>query len=62
MKKGFGWFFCILGGLNVIRGFTMLFEGMGGGILILGIGFIVLGIWMISTSRPKEEMDLTNKK
>lgn len=62
MKKGFGWFFCILGGLNIFRGFIMLSEGMGGGILIFGIGFIVLGIWMINTSKPKEDKSQMSSK
>ena len=60
MKKGFGWFFVILGGLNIIRGFMMLAEGMGGGILFFGIGFIVLGVWMINTSKANEDKSTTN--
>ena len=54
MKKGFGWFFVIWGGLNIIRGILMLAGGMGGGIFLFGIGFIALGIWMINTSKPKD--------
>jgi hypothetical protein len=53
-KRGWGWFFVILGGLNIIRGFLMLSGGMGGGIFLFGIGFIVLGVWMINTSKPKD--------
>jgi hypothetical protein len=54
MKKGFGWFFLILGALNVFRGFAMISQnvGNGGGILFFGIGFIGLGIWMINSSKP----------
>ena len=55
MKKGFGWFFIILGGLNVFRGLMMIGEGMnmGGGVLFWGVGFIVLGYWMISSTKSK---------
>lgn len=57
MKKGFGWVFAILGVLNVIRGFGMISQnvGNGGGILFLGIGFIGLGAWMISSSKPDND-------
>jgi hypothetical protein len=63
MKKGFGWFFVILGALNVFRGFAMISQsvGNGGGILFFGIGFIGLGIWMISSSKPKDDNNLPTK-
>ena len=55
MKKGFGWFFTILGGLNIIRGLMMFGIGTaGGGIFLIGIGFIVLGVWMINTLKPNK--------
>jgi len=52
MKKGFGIFFIILGALNILRGIVMLDGGMnnGGNLLIFGIGFIGLGIWMVSSA------------
>ena len=55
MKKGFGWFFIVLGGLNIVRGFgTLSFdEGLGGRLIVFAIGFIILGIWMVSSSKTK---------
>jgi hypothetical protein len=52
MKKGFGWFFVILGALNLFRGIVMLDAGMdhGGGLLVMAIAFVGLGAWMISTA------------
>lgn len=63
MKKGFGWFFVILGALNVFRGFAMISQNVvnGGGILFFGIGFIGLGIWMINSSKPKDDNNLPTK-
>jgi uncharacterized membrane protein HdeD (DUF308 family) len=57
MKKGFGWFFSILGGLNIIRGLIMIANENANGawILFWGIAFIVLGVWMVSSSKPKEK-------
>lgn len=57
MKKGFGWFFIVLGALNVFRAFVMFSQqaGNGGGILFWGIGFIGFGSWLISSTKPKEE-------
>jgi len=52
-KRGWGWFFVILGGLNIIRGFILLVDNGSTGILLGGIGFCVLGLWMINTSKPK---------
>lgn len=51
MKKGFGIFFIILGALNILRGILSLDAGMsnGGNLLIFGIGFVGLGIWMVSS-------------
>ena len=62
LKKGFGWFFCILGVLNIFRGLTMFEYDMYGETYIgwfifWAIGFIVLGVWMINTSKPKEQKE-----
>jgi|GEM_PF-2993459 len=64
MKKGFGWFFVVLGALNIIRGFAMISQnvGNGGGILFFGIGFIGLGVWMISSSQKKNDDNLPSKQ
>ena len=58
MKKGFGWFFIVLGVLNLLRGFATFSSEphYAGGILTFGIFILVLGIWMV-TSKSK-----TNKK
>jgi uncharacterized membrane protein HdeD (DUF308 family) len=55
MKKGFGWFFIILGVLNLFRSFIMYSQGTdnAGGILIFGITILVLGIWA-TLSKPKD--------
>ena len=53
MKKGFGWFFIVLGILNIIRGsimFTNSADNNAGFLIIWAIGFIVLGGWMLSSS------------
>ena len=57
MKKGFGWFFAIIGVLDIFRSISMLSGGNsnGGGMLLFGVGLIVLGIWMITSSKPKED-------
>lgn len=52
MKKGFGWFFVVMGVLNIFRGAITPLEG-GFGLILFGILFIVLGGWMINTSKPK---------
>jgi len=64
MKKIFGWFFLVLGILNIIRGFYMLSQnvGNGGGILFWGIGFIGLGVWMISSSPPQKDNNIPSQK
>ena len=55
MKKGFGWFFIVLGVLNIVRGFgTHSFnEGLGNGLIVFAVCFIILGFWMVSSSKSK---------
>jgi len=55
-KRGWGWFFVILGGLNIFRGGLMLSGNIinGNGILLGGLGLVALGIWMIKTSKPNK--------
>ena len=62
MKKGFGWLFIVLGILNIFRGCAMINIGTGnaGGTFFWAIGQIVLGIWMIDTSKPKENKLTSN--
>jgi len=59
MKKGFGWFFIVLGVLNIVRGFgTLSFdEAHGGRLIAFAIGFIILGIWMVSSSKKPPKGD-----
>ena len=61
MKMGFGWFFLIMGVLNIFRGLIMIADNAnnGGGILIIAIVFIALGGWMIDSSKPKESLPAT---
>lgn len=61
MKKFFGWTFTIAGIGNIIRGIGIASEGIiksagqsGGTILFYGIGFIGLGIWMISSGKKEK--------
>ena len=56
MKKGFGWVFIVLGILNFFRSFIMINQGAdnAGGIFIFAIIFLVLGIWMVSSNKPKK--------
>jgi hypothetical protein len=63
MKKGFGWFFLILGILNIFRGFVMIASeaDKGGGFLFWGIAVAVLGGWMISSSKPKGDDSESNE-
>ena len=61
MKKGFGWFFAVLGGLNIIRGVIMLWavtmDTMAVGAIFWGIGFVVLGVWLINSSMKKSDKE-----
>ena len=62
MKKGFGWFFIVLGVLNIVRGAAMLSDAEwaahGGRLIVFAIGFIILGIWMVnSKSKTKKKED-----
>jgi len=59
MKKGFGWFFIILGVLNLFRSFAMFSYGAynAGGIFIFGIIILALGAWMVSSSKPRDNKD-----
>ena len=54
MKKGFGWFFIVLGILNIVRGVAMLSDAEwaahGGRLIVFAIGLIILGITMINYS------------
>lgn len=63
MKKIFGWVFIIAGVGNIIRAVGMASQGVlqsggqnKGGILLFGIGFIILGLYMIGAFK-----DSTNK-
>lgn len=58
MKKGFGWFFIVCGVLSIVRGFAMMsFDtAYGGRLIICSVGFIILGIWMVSSSKPKKQL------
>lgn len=63
MKRGFGWFFVISSILIIIRGILMISAGMdGSGILTIGILSVMLGTWMIDTSKPKEKRSLGNSR
>lgn len=64
MKNGFGWFFLVWGGINIIRGFILLGEGAdnAGGILVFGSLFLMLGIWMISPSKANITTQDTGKQ
>ncbi|MEZ5045329.1 MAG: hypothetical protein R2828_35870 [Saprospiraceae bacterium] len=58
MKKFFGWFMIVAG----IGNFIGLANPNGDpGAVIYGIGFIGLGIYLISSSKKKEEENLPNK-
>jgi uncharacterized membrane protein HdeD (DUF308 family) len=54
MKKGFGWFFIVLGVLNLFRSMLMFNQGTynAGGILVFGIFTFALGIWMVNSNKP----------
>jgi len=65
MKKGFGWFFIVLGVLNIVRGIGMLFYGVewvahGGRLTVFTIGIIILGIWMVNSSKLKTKNNNVN--
>ena len=55
MKKGFGWVLIIIGTLSVLRGFLTLSidAEFGGRLVTFAIGFILLGIWMVNSSKSK---------
>jgi len=57
MKKGFGWFFIVCGVLSIVRGFGMMsFDAAyGGRLIIVAVGFLILGIWMVSSSKSKKQ-------
>ncbi len=62
MKKFFGWLFILAGVGNIIMVFAMAASGATqagsqniGGKLFFGIGFLGLGIWMISSSKPDND-------
>lgn len=69
MKKFFGWFFTIIGTLNIITSFIMMAHGVSGsgsqnpgGKLIFGMGFIGLGIWMIKSATKKKVTEEISKQ
>jgi hypothetical protein len=62
MKKIFGWIFIVAGASNFLRVFAMASDGVShsggqniGSIVFVGIGFIGLGIWMISSSKKTDD-------
>lgn len=58
MKKGFGIFFIIIGALNIIVGFAGLaseYADKAGPKLFMGIGILGLGIWMVNSSKKKDD-------
>ena len=59
MKKKIGWFFIILGILNLFRSLAMFSYGTdnAGGILMFGIIILELGAWMVSSSKSKDSKD-----
>lgn len=64
MKKGFGIFFAVIGGLNLFVGIGGLASGYperGISSLFFGIGTLVLGIWMINSSKSNNN-NLPTKK
>jgi len=56
MKKGFGWFFIVLGVLNLFRSFMMFSQGTynAGGIFIFGVIILCLGLWMVTSNKPQK--------
>ncbi len=58
MKKGFGWFFLIIGILNILRAIAIGVLPTGANpiwIALFGFGLFILGSWMISDASSKEE-------
>ena len=56
MKKIFGWIFIVAGASNFLRVFAMASDGVShSGGQNIGIGFIGLGIWMISSSKKTDD-------
>ena len=57
MKKGFGIFFIIVGAANIFIAIAQLnseFANKAGPKIFMAIGFLVLGIWMVSSSKKKK--------
>ena len=58
MKKGFGIFFIIIGILNLIIGIGGLstkYADQAGGKIFFGIGALGLGIWMVNSTKKRDE-------
>jgi len=69
MKKFFGWFFIVIGALNIVVSFIMIANGVTGsgsqnvgGKLFYGIGFIGLGVWMLNSASKKIKEDEQSRK
>lgn len=57
MKRGFGVFFIIIGILNLIIGFLGLateYKSEAFSKIVFGLVTLPLGIWMYTSSKPKE--------
>ena len=66
MKKKFGWFFIILGILNLFVSFNATtahgscfyeFYPIAEDMFIFGIIILALGAWMVSSSKPRDNKD-----
>ena len=65
MKKGFGIFFIVIGALNIIIGIAALgtkYAYQAGRKLSFGIGTLGLGIWMVNSSKNKDDNLPTKQK
>ena len=65
-KESFGWFFSFLGSFMIFFTFTspdVLYDiELALFFIGLGIGFIILGIWMIFSSKPKPQVKATTNQ
>src|SRR5690606_3771816 len=66
MKKIFGWIFIIAGIGNIIRTIGMSSESAIGSeqkigeLFLFGIGFMVLGVWMVNSSGKGDKLEATD--